>query len=228
MIILTAYQVDELCIFIENQLEKNNCDHSLKHSTEWAIKNGIDIDDFHDLLAEHGGNCDCEVIMNLPENCDISIEEKRIEKSYLNPYQIPEKYVVKEDKTYTKVLFSDRNYSYHNYLKSDDILIPAIYGEKTKKRIRSNVHFFKSIKSGLPTELGFVKEFEEITAKKFSEMVKSENPENKEFSEKVADYYLSSIEKIAINKPMGIYYSEHNDLGGKRIKLKIHKVIIKN
>ena len=41
MTVLTANQVNELCVFIENRLEKNGCDHSLKNTFEWAEKNGM-------------------------------------------------------------------------------------------------------------------------------------------------------------------------------------------
>lgn len=59
MTVLTENQLTELCVFIENRIEKIGCDHSLKNAFEWAEKNGINKADLIDVLESNGGFCDC-------------------------------------------------------------------------------------------------------------------------------------------------------------------------
>ncbi len=39
-------------------------------------KNGINKADLIDVLESNGGFCDCEVTMNMPEDCDLEIESE--------------------------------------------------------------------------------------------------------------------------------------------------------
>ncbi|MGS2765293.1 DUF2695 domain-containing protein [Sinomicrobium sp. M5D2P9] len=228
MTVLTENQVNELCSFIEKRIENARCDHSLKNTLEWAEKNSINIDNLIDILESNGGFCDCEVIMNLPENCDIEIEEQAKTTDSGNPFKIPLGYEQIADKIYTKAIFSSSNYDYNNHTENGELLIPAPYGFKPRKRIRKSVHFFNGTQSELPTEIGFVKEIEPTDAKEFAKKIRDlKLGALAKFSEREADYYLSRIDKIDIGKPMGAYFMEKTGIGGTKMELRIHKVILR-
>ncbi len=228
MIVLTEAQVNDLCIFVEKRLEKKGCDHSLKHTFKWAKIHGVNRDDLIDVLEENGGSCDCEVIMNLPEDCDLKLEQNQPESDVGNPFKIPLKYEIAENRAYTKAIFSSSAYEYHNYTNEGELLIPAPYGYKPKGRIRKSSHFFTGIETELPTELGFVQEIEPTTAKAFANMVRDSKLKSLErFTEREADYYLSKVDKVALNKPMATNFTTITGIGGPKIELRIHKVIFR-
>ena len=226
MTILTENQVTELCVYIENRIEKNACDHSLRYTFEWAEKNGINKSDLIDVLESNGGFCDCEVTFNLPEDCDLELEEENKEMDFKNPFKIPQNFQQIENKVYTKALFSSSEYKRNNYTKNGELLIPAPFGFKPKKRVRKSMHFFNGTESELPTEIGIVKEIEPTNGKEFSKKIRDLKLESlNKFSEKDADYYFSRIENIDIGKPVGTHFMEKRGIGGTKIELKIHKVI---
>jgi len=43
------------------------CDHTLRETTEFLQKRGLDVDRVVAWLREYGGYCDCEVIYNVDE-----------------------------------------------------------------------------------------------------------------------------------------------------------------
>jgi hypothetical protein len=226
MTVLTENQVTDLCVFIENRIENTGCDHSLKNTFEWAEKNEINKADLIDVLELNGGFCDCEVTMNLPENCDLEIETENKEIDLKNPFKIPLNFQENENKIYTKALFSSSEYNHNSYTKNGELLIPAPFGFKPKKRVRKKVHFFNGTQSELPSEIGIVKEIEPINGKEFAKKIRDLKLESfAKFSERDAEYYFSRIEKIDIGKPMGTHFMEKRGIGGTKINLKIHKVI---
>lgn len=228
MTILTEKQVTELCVFIEKRIEQNVCDHSLRNTFEWAERNGIDKDDLIDVLESNGGFCDCEVTYNLPENCDLEIESENKESDLKNPFKTSLKYQQSENKIYTKAIFSDSEYSHNNYTKNGELLIPAPYGFKAKKRVRKSMHFFNGTETELPTEIGVVKEIAPINAKGFAKQVRDSKLKSlAKFSERDADYYLSRIEKVDNGRPMGMHFMEKTGIGGTKIELRIHIVIFR-
>jgi len=228
MPILTENQVTELCVFIENRIENVGCDHSLKNTFEWAEKNGIDKADLIDVLELNGGFCDCEVTMNLPENCDLEIELENKEMDFKNPFKIPLTFEQTENKVYTKAIFSSSEYNHNNYTKDGELLIPAPFGFKSKKRVRKSMHFFNGTESELPSEIGIVKEIKPTNGKEFAKTIRDLKLGSfTKFSERDAEYYFSRIEKIDIGKPMGTHFMEKRGIGGTKIDLKIHKVIFR-
>ncbi|WP_298421335.1 DUF2695 domain-containing protein [uncultured Kordia sp.] len=228
MTLLTKNQITELCVFIEKRIEKKGCDHSLKNTFEWAEKKGIDIADLIDVLEFNGGFCDCEVTMNLPEDCDLQLVAGYKELDLKNPFKIPLNFQQTENKIYTKALFSSPEYAHNNYTKNEELIIPAPFGFKPKKRVRKSMHFFNGTESELPTEIGVVKEIEPINGKEFAKKIRDLKLKSfMNFSERDAEYYFSRIEKIDIGKPMGTHFMEKSGIGGTKIDLKIHKVIFR-
>ncbi|WP_422091122.1 DUF2695 domain-containing protein [Tenacibaculum ovolyticum] len=228
MTVLTENQVTELCIFIENRIEKTGCEHSLKNTFEWAEKNEINKANLIDVLESNGGFCDCEVTMNLPEDCDLEIELENKEMEFKNPFKIPLNFQQTENKVYTKAIFSSSEYDHNNYTKNGELLIPAPFGFKPKKRVRKSMHFFNGTDSELPSEIGIVKEIEPINGKEFAKKIRDLKLVSfAKFSERDAEYYFSRIEKIESGKPMGTHFMERTGIGGTKIELKVHKVIFR-
>lgn len=61
----------QLFDFIDKKLCENECDDSLKLTTEFLKENKIDnIDIIQNWLQENGGYCDCEVLNNVEEMFD--------------------------------------------------------------------------------------------------------------------------------------------------------------
>lgn len=228
MIVLKSKQVDSLCFYVEKQLKKAGCDHSLRHTFEWAAQNKIDQANLIDILEANGGFCDCEVTMNLPEDCNLELEIESIEMDLNNPFKLPSNFQISEDKIYNKAVFSSKEYGHNNYTQDNELLIPAPYGFKPKKRVRKSVHFFNGLETELPTEVGFVKEIEPTNAKDFAKRVRDSKKRSlAKFSVKDADYYLSKVEKVDVGKPMATHFMEKTGLGGTKVELRIHKIFLR-
>ena len=53
---------------LDNQLEKNGCDHTTKLTAEFLENNKISkIENVLHWLADNGGHCDCEILANVEE-----------------------------------------------------------------------------------------------------------------------------------------------------------------
>ena len=61
---LNESQLNELHQYL-NQWSEKGCDHTLRFTTEWAIKSGLPVDAVCQGVRVHGGYCDCEVVFNV-------------------------------------------------------------------------------------------------------------------------------------------------------------------
>lgn len=71
--ILSKAQVRKYFAFLENALEQQPCDHTLRHTEKWLAENvkGEKTDSIIQEIKEMGGYCDCEALMNCYEQYDI-------------------------------------------------------------------------------------------------------------------------------------------------------------
>ncbi len=71
--ILSKAQVKKYFAFLENVLEQQPCDHTLRYTQKWLAEHykGGNIDDIIEEIKEMGGYCDCEALMNCYEQYDI-------------------------------------------------------------------------------------------------------------------------------------------------------------
>jgi uncharacterized protein YqeY len=54
--------------YLDNQLEKNSCDHTTKMTVKFLEKNQVkNIQDVLNWLADNSGYCDCEILGNVEE-----------------------------------------------------------------------------------------------------------------------------------------------------------------
>ncbi len=228
MIKITSIQIENLKTYIDKKFDSSSCDHSLRFAKEWADSNKFDFNDLIDILEENGGFCDCEVIMNLPDD-DLVNEKKSQIVDTINPWKLPKDYTpIDKEKQYSKILIATDNCNNNCYAETGEILIPAPKGANSKKRTRKSVHFFVGFKSGLSNEYGFVIESNKMTAREFAKQVRDTKQKDLiRFTENEADFYLSRLEKLKIDTPVGAHFMEKSGLTGKGEELKIHKIIIR-
>jgi hypothetical protein len=53
---------------VDQRVEEEGCDHSLRFTTEWLVANEQPIKEVVAWLSEHGGYCDCEVVANAADH----------------------------------------------------------------------------------------------------------------------------------------------------------------
>ena len=229
MIKITSIQIENLKAYIEKKLDSTPCDHSLRFSKDWTDSNGFDFNNLIDILEENGGFCDCEVVMNLPDNEDLVIDNDSQTVDTENSWKLPKDYVpADKEKHYSKILIATDNCKNNCYAEIGDILIPAPKGAKPKKRTRKSVHYFIGLKSGLPNEYGFVIESNNMTAREFAKQVRdSEQKDLNRFTENEADFYLSRLENLKVDTPVGTHFMEQSGLTGKGEELRIHKIVLR-
>jgi hypothetical protein len=62
---LTREQFEDLSEYLEEALEREPCDHTLRHSVAWAQSRGLDPERVTAGLEALGGFCDDEVLWNI-------------------------------------------------------------------------------------------------------------------------------------------------------------------
>lgn len=226
MTVLTEQQANDLIAFVEDKLTAKSCNHQLTFAMQWAKENKIDLEDFENLMVEQGCGCDCEVVLNLPDDGDLELEEKERSADDKNPFKVPTLFVEDLTKLYNKALFTSDDLDYNKYTNPNELLIPAPYGYKPKKKMPKRDWFFISAISELPNGLGFVKPIEPISAIEFSEKIKNSNIEClKDFSPRAAAFYLSKIEPQQMGNGMWCDFLERTGIGGFSVDLKINKAV---
>ena len=101
MIKITGIQIENLKAYIEKKLDSTPCDHSLRFSKDWVDSNGFELNNLIDILEENGGFCDCEVVMNLPDNEDLVIDNDSQTVDTKNSWKLPKDYVPAEFQCHT-------------------------------------------------------------------------------------------------------------------------------
>lgn len=225
-VILLQGQVEDLMVFLEGELARKPCDHSLERSLSWAQAAGVDTHDFRDALEAHGGYCDCEVAFNLPTEGDLCLADDPSEAPTTNPWLIPESFAAPPGKSYTRFLKAVRSDKGNCYSNDDVLLAPAPQGAKPRKRVRRSVHFFVGLSDGLPNEVGFVSEGPAMTAEAFAKQVRdSGQSEFRQFGAREATFFLSRLETLPSGTPVGTHFMEVTGLTARKSdQLRIHKV----
>jgi hypothetical protein len=170
---LAAEQLQQLVSEVENRLESEECDHTLRHTPRWARAQHVNPDDVIDIVESHGGFCDCEVVHNVPVERAIVLEESELVNDPENPWRVPLAYSPPDEATtYSKFLISRQNLKNKCYATNGEWLVPAPQGAKARKRTRRSVHFFVGLRSGLPNEIAFVGDGQPVTAAGFAKAVR--------------------------------------------------------
>lgn len=67
--LLSKAQVEEMFEYVEARVDECECDHSRTHTRNWLLNHVPEkAEDALAEIAEMGGYCDCEVLMNCYED----------------------------------------------------------------------------------------------------------------------------------------------------------------
>lgn len=225
---VTRQQTERLKAFVNPLVKANGCDHSHRFTRQWAEAESIDWDDLLDVLEENGGHCDCEVLLNLPDDVDLVLHSKPLASQVDNPWVLPPGFFCSEQDTFTKRLFCDPGVGRNTHALAGETLVPAPKNAKPRKRIRKSVHFFIGCSSGLPAEIGVVQEGDLVSAADFARSVSQSGVEElRDFTFREAAFLLSKLAPLPPGTPVGLHFMETSGVVGKREELRIHKVFFR-
>ncbi len=228
ILVLTRKQVEGLKEFVDALVNRDGCDHSHRFSRQWAEVESIAWDDLLDILEENGGHCDCEVVLNLPEDADLALRPSSLESPTNNPWCLPDSFRCSEQDVFTKRLLCDPQVGRNTHASAGELLVPAPKTAKPKKRVRKSVHFFIGYPSGLPAEVGVVQEAEQVSAGDFARLVSQSGLEElKDFTFREAAFFLSKLAPLKTGTPVGTHFMETSGVVGKREELRINKVFFR-
>jgi len=162
-LVLQPEAVESLRDFVDTNVRAEGCDHSRRFTYEWASANGVDDGELCDVLDNYGGFCDCEVVLNLPDDMELIAASDR-EAVPQNPWLLPPDFAPKTLGGFTRILVGTDKLSGNNHHNDGEFVIPAPFGLKPKKRIRKLVHYFVGLNSGMPAEVVYVSESDPISA----------------------------------------------------------------
>jgi hypothetical protein len=63
--VLAPEELKALLDYLDEQLPKHGCDHTLRLTHGWASAQGVDPEAVGASTAHFGGGCDCEVLANV-------------------------------------------------------------------------------------------------------------------------------------------------------------------
>jgi hypothetical protein len=109
-----------------------------------------------------------------------------------------------------------------------ETLVPGRKDAKPKKRTRKSVHFFIGCSSGLPAEVGVVRECDQLTAIDFAHLILQQPIDGLNgFTSREAAFLLTKIASLPAGTPVGTHFAETSGVVGKREELRIHKVFFR-
>lgn len=153
----------DLFDFLDEKLEKSPCQHDFKLTKKFLKSKLIEFDKHIDFFIEHGGGCDCEVLMNMEELFPNSNENELIIIQKTSPREKIKELILTdlEIKNIPApwILFRTDNQYEFQFGKNSDIKITLI--ESLNKLDWTNEGFWKNQWEKL-TELKLKSDFEVI------------------------------------------------------------------
>ncbi len=61
---LSRAQLEALVEYVDVRIVVDGCDHTTRFARQWTLDRGLDWEAVAEGLAEFGGYCDCEVVIN--------------------------------------------------------------------------------------------------------------------------------------------------------------------
>src|SRR5262245_4120523 len=135
---LDAARVEHLISFVDRQVRTGGCDHTLRFTEEWARQESVDWDDLLDILEANGGFCDCEVVLNLPEDEDLQSPPASTPAEPTNPWLLPPAYQCEPSAVFTKVIVCQDDLGATTCAAEGELLVPAPKGAKARRRVRKS------------------------------------------------------------------------------------------
>jgi hypothetical protein len=116
----------------------------------------------------------------------------------------------------------------NNYAADGELLVPAPKSAKARRRVRTSVNFFIGCRSGLPTEIGVVRECAEISAAEFArQVVESGFEELAAFTCREAAFVLSRVASVESAKPVATNFDDQIGIASRHEELRVHRVIMR-
>lgn len=160
----------DLFDYLDKQLEKTPCEHDFRLTKKFLRRKLINFDKYIDFFIEHGGGCDCEVLMNMEELFPSSAENEPIIVQKSTPREKVNELIltdleIKNIPAPWKLFHSDNQYEFQ-FGKNIDIKV--ILTESLNKKDWTNEDYWKKQWEKL-TELKLKSDFE-ITYDKVNQL----------------------------------------------------------
>jgi hypothetical protein len=196
-VVLEQAQVEALCDFVDDHIEQEGCDHSLRFTQAWAQARDMSWDDLFDALSARGGRCDCEVVLNLDIDEALVFEPPVVTAPDDNRWLLPPGWAPGGDGRVTRMVIS-RDFLRKTHSRDGEWLIPAPPGAKPRKRMLARQHFYVGCDSGLPAHVGIVEEIEPIAVDELVRRVTTSTaaPELAVFEARVAAFMQERLARI--------------------------------
>ena len=226
-LILDASRVECLISFVDHCVQRDGCDHSHRFTQEWSRREAVNWDDLLDILEANGAFCDCEVVLNLPEDMDLHSPAEAAPGERGNPWLLPPAFKCDESAAFTKVIVCQIGLGRNIYGTEGEWLVPAPKGVKPRRRVRKSMNFFIGYQSGMPSEVGVVAECREISAMEFAKKVaQSGFEELANFTFREAGFVLSRVASLKPGMPVATHFADQIGIASRHEELRVHRVII--
>jgi Protein of unknown function (DUF2695) len=226
--VLDAAHVAQLCEFVDQRVRKEGCDHSHRFTRQWAMAEAVDWDDLLDILDANGAYCDCEVVLNLPEDEDLECEPNKAKKNVGNPWLLPPGFSYDESALFQKRIVGRKGIGKNTHALDGELLVPAPRGAKPKGRVRRIVHFFVGCQSGKASEVGVVEACDAVSAADFALQITAGGiDDTASFGPLEAAFVLSKIAALGAGTTVGTAFLERVGIASKHEELTIHRVILR-
>jgi hypothetical protein len=224
---LDASRIESLISFVDRCVRRDGCDHTHRFTEEWARRASVDWHDLLDILEANGCYCDCEVVLNLPEDTDLQCPPMPESAERGNLWLLPPAFECEQSAVFTKVIVCQAGLGRNTYAAEGELLVPAPKGAKPRRRVRKSVNFFIGCQSGLPSEVGVIQECGEISALDFARKVANSGFEELvAFSFREAGFVLSRIASLRPSMAVGSDFADRVGIASRHKELTLHRVIM--
>jgi hypothetical protein len=225
---LDASRLESLISFVDYHVRSKGCDHTHRFTEQWARQQSVDWHDLLDILEANGGYCDCEVVLNLPSGKALQSPAMAKPADRGNPWLLPLAFECEPAAVFTKLIVCQAGLGRNTSATDGELLVPAPKGAKPRRRIRKSGNFFIGCQSGLPTEVGDVRQCGEISAQEFARKVAGSGFEElAPFSYREAGFVLSRIASVEPGKPVATHFADQIGIASRHEELRVHRVIIR-
>jgi hypothetical protein len=225
---LDASRVESLISFVDGRVCVDGCDHTYRFTEEWARRESVDWHDLLDILEANGGYCDCEVVLNLPDGVDLQTPDVAESRQRANPWLLPPAFECDQSAVFKKVIICQADLGRNTHATNGELLVPAPKGAKPRRRVRKSVNLFIGCQSGLPAEVGVVRECGDISALEFARKVADSGFEElAQFTFREAGFVLSKIASLQPSMPVGTDYMDRVGIASRYEELTVHRVFMR-
>lgn len=186
--------------------------------------------DLADALDQSGGFCDCEVALNVSTAGPLLLQRPQLQPSPENPWKLPQSHLQPAaDKLFRFAAFGAYDSDRYRYAVDGELVLPAPFGDQSRKRQPQRARHFVGLETGLPTQLARIAELPRpmTTADLAEKGRQSGLPEFGAFGAIEAGFYFERCAMVAVGGHVGLFFSDVLIDAEKHLQLRIHKVIVR-